>query len=168
MVMTALGIQRPPFAWFVLMAALLMAIGIFDWAGRGLIVSALDTPIYDTHIVIAPGHVVLATALFCLGCGGMYWAFSRALHCPLNRNLGALHAVLTFAGLQCIYLPVYLTSATTFPLGKYEYTVFQSAGGDGGSVTLDIMVTLLAGLFLIGQLIFLVNVIGVLVKPPAV
>lgn len=166
--MIAQGIQRNPVGLFVLATTVLVAIGLYDWWIHGMGVSALETPIHDTYFVIPRGPVGLATALFCLGCAGMYWAFSRALHRPMNRTLGVLHAVLTCAGLLCIYFPVYLTSATTFPLGKYEYTVFKSAGGAGGSVILDNMVTFLAGLFLIGQLIFLVNVIGALVKPPVV
>lgn len=164
--MLAKRIQWNPAAWFVIAAAVLVGIGALASTVLGMGDSALDIPIHDTYFVVAHHHLVLATALFCLGCAVIYWAFSRILRRPLNRVLGLLHAVLTCVGLLSIYFPVCMISATTAPRRYYEYTDFEPMESSGSIVNIDLVVKCLAGSFILGQMVLLVNVIRTLVRRP--
>lgn len=155
-----------PISWFVMAAVLLFAIGVHVSAVLEMGDTALDIPIHDTYLVIAHEHLVLATALFCIGCATIYWAFSRVLQRRSNRTLGLIHAAFTFIGLQCIYLPLHLMGATAAPRRNYSYTSFEPVDGSGGMLDINMTVTVLAAVFLIGQVIMLVNVIRTLARPP--
>ena len=157
---------RSPVVWFVIAAVMLVGIGTFASGVLGMRDTALDISSHDTYFVVARQHLVLATALFCLACAAIYWAFSRILHRPLNRILSLIHVALTFVGSLGIYFPMHLIGATTAPRRYYEYTEFDAMEGSGGIGNINLTVTGFAVLFVIGQLILLVNMIHTLIRRP--
>jgi cytochrome c oxidase subunit I len=154
-----------PVAWFVVAALLLAIIGFFASAYTGMGSTALDIAIHDTYFVVAQEHLVIATALYCLGCAAVYWTFSRILRRRLNGTLGLIHMVLSVIGLLFIYFPIHLNGATAAPRRYYSYTEIEPMEHSTWILNIDFIVTGLAVLFLFGQVILLVNVVCTLVRP---
>jgi cytochrome c oxidase subunit 1 len=140
--------------------AMLFAIGLVSFfiSGglTGIILgdSALDINIHDTYFVVAHFHIVMgASAIFGMLAGVYHW-FPRMFGRLMNKKLGYAHFWITIVSVYGVFFPLHFIGLAGVPRRYYANTAYQ---GFDNLVNINVLVTIMALIGGIGQLIFAFN-----------
>ena len=129
-----------------------IAIGLI-WLGTILIpAEAIDIQLHDTYFVIAYYHLALLITILLSGFGLGYWLFSKK---PLIRWMTIFHTIIT------IILIVTCFFWYGFPTNENAANYIE-----GDTLSRSISYFILSLLFLLGQILFVLNLLIALFKEP--
>ncbi|MFT3885429.1 MAG: hypothetical protein QM724_08375 [Flavobacteriales bacterium] len=124
--------------------------------------SALDIPMHDTPSAISTTGTLRWTIAF-LAIGLLYWSMFRFFGKPLRRELGQLHFMLTLLGLLMMMAPIVDPIILMLKPGAMQECMASR------HVPVVAPWTILGEVVLIlGQCVFLFNLIRTLMRPKAV
>jgi cytochrome c oxidase subunit 1 len=116
--------------------------------------SALDINIHDNYFVVAHFHIVMgASAIFGMFAGVYHW-FPRMFGRLMNRKLGYVHFWMTVVSVYGVFFPMHFLGLAGVPRRYYANT---SYAGFDGLININELVTVMAIIGGIAQLIFLFN-----------
>jgi cytochrome c oxidase subunit 1 len=115
---------------------------------------AVDIPLHDTYFVVGHFHLIFAgVTLLATFAGISYW-FPKMFGRTMNETLNKIHAVLTFATLQAVFLPMHLLGVGGMMRRIYnplQYDFLQHLQPMNVSITISAIVLGLA------QIPFMIN-----------
>jgi heme/copper-type cytochrome/quinol oxidase subunit 1 len=127
----------------------LIASLVFFVLGTMYYTNALDINFHDTYFIISLPLLSYYPAMYMLVTFFIYYVFNKALK-PLNNMWGIIHFMLTL-------LSSIIICKTA--LGAYQPQRYYSFSNQSSFVTSHIMLIIAVIIFLLAQLIFLVNII---------
>jgi cytochrome c oxidase subunit I len=140
--------------------AMLFSIGLVSFfisgglTGIHLGNASLDIQLHDTYFVVAHFHLVMGSASFFGMVAGIYHWFPKMFGRMMNEKLGYWHFWISIVGIYLVFFPMHYLGIAGFPRRYYTFTNFEVFNilGDINS-----LITIAAGLTMIGQFIFLWN-----------
>jgi len=142
--------------------AMLWALGfvsLFVSGGLGGIFlgqNAVDLFLHDTYFVVGHFHLIMGVAaIFGMFAATYYWfpkMFGRLLH----EGMGKLHFVLTFIGVNMIFIPMHGLGMMGHPRRYYDGSLYNFLEG---TMDLHVMITWAAFFTVAAQIIFLINLV---------
>jgi cytochrome c oxidase subunit 1 len=128
----------------------------------------LDEYLHNTFFVVAHFHLIMAMAgVFGLFCATYYW-FPVLAHRQLDERLGEWHFWLTLLAAYATFLPMHLTGLAGEPRHYAQLTGITGPATAllQQSARMQLQITLSAFALSVAQLIFFVNVVRTLLRPP--
>jgi cytochrome c oxidase subunit 1 len=125
---------------------------------------ALDTYLHDTYFVVAHFHLIMAMAgVFAIFSATYFW-FPKMFGRMMNETLGRLHFWITLLGAYATFMPMHLLGIAGHPRRYSELSGVQYVTA---MASLQKFITLAAVVTLVGQIIFLVNLLWSMLRGPA-
>jgi cytochrome c oxidase subunit 1 len=125
--------------------------------------TSLDIQLHDTQFVTGHFHLIMGVAaIFGIFAGTYYW-FPKMFGRMMNERLGKLHFMLTFIGVNAIFIPFHIMGIAGAPRRYSSYAEYDFLKGLD---PLTQFITYAAFVTAGAQLIFLVNFVWSLVKGP--
>ncbi len=116
--------------------------------------SALDINIHDNYFVVAHFHIVMgASAIFGMFAGVYHW-FPRMYGRMMNKKLGYAHFWMTVVAVYGVFFPMHFLGLAGVPRRYYANTAYE---GFDALININHLVTIMAILGGIGQMVFLFN-----------
>jgi cytochrome c oxidase subunit 1 len=150
-------------------SAMLFAIGfvsLFVSGGvTGLFLgqTSLDIQLHDTQFVTGHFHMIMGlAAVFGIFAGTYYW-FPKMFGRMMNETLGKIHFLLTFIGVNAIFIPFHIMGIAGAPRRYATYGEFEYLSS---LAPLSRFVTYAAFFTAAAQLIFLFNLVWSLARGP--
>jgi len=118
--------------------------------------TSIDIPLHDTYFVVGHFHLIMGVAAIFGMFAGTYFWFPKMFGKMMNEGLGKLHFVITFVGVNAIFIPFHVMGIAGAPrryagLDKLNY--LQSI------MPMNRFISWVAFITIAGQLIFLFNLI---------
>ncbi|HEU4391770.1 MAG TPA: cbb3-type cytochrome c oxidase subunit I, partial [Blastocatellia bacterium] len=88
--------------------------------------TSLDLPLHDTYFVVGHFHMIMGVAaIFGMFAGTYYW-FPKMFGKMMNEKLGKIHFLITFIGVNAIFIPMHIMGIAGAPRryasqGEFEY-----------------------------------------------
>lgn len=125
--------------------------------------SGLDIQLHDTQFVTGHFHMIMGVAaIFGIFAGTYYW-FPKMFGRMMNDTLGKIHFLLTFIGVNAIFIPFHIMGIAGAPRRYSSYAEYDFLGSLD---PLTQFITYAAFVTAGAQLIFLFNLVWSLVKGP--
>ena len=116
-------------------------------------VAGLDTHFHDGYFVVAHFHYVfIGGTVFALFSGLYYW-FPKVTGRKMNETLGLWHFLIGFASYNGAFWPMHVVGIMGMPRRTHTYTA------DSGFAELNMVITIMAFIFGISQLLLVWNII---------
>ena len=116
-------------------------------------VAGLDTHFHDGYFVVAHFHYVfIGGTVFALFSGIYYW-FPKVTGRKMNETLGLWHFLIAFASYNGAFWPMHVVGIMGMPRRTHTYTA------DSGFAELNMVITIMAFIFGISQLLLAWNII---------
>lgn len=113
----------------------------------------IDISIYDTYLVIAKFHIWIVLTLFLAGLTFVYFFLYKTNRIP-NTFLTTMHYIMTIVPL--VIIPICINQAQR-TIDRYTPTTFYAELNNG--LVLTKIVLLLMLILLVGQLLFMINIV---------
>ena len=143
---------------------LLGSVSIFTVSGLirlGLGSSVIDLQLHDTYFVIDHISILFVIALF-VGIWSMfYYVTPKIIKRSLNGTLGKLHFWLTFICIILLLFSMQYFGMATVPRRYYSFEEFDTYRSFG---SMNVIITVIAIVLAIAQLIYFINLIYTLVR----
>jgi len=142
--------------------AMLWAIGfvsLFVSGGLGGIflgATAIDLYLHDTYFVVGHFHLIMGVAAIFGMFGATYYWFPKMFGRMLNEKLGSVHFLLTFIGVNMIFIPMHGLGMMGHPRRYYDGSAYQWLAQAHG---LHLLITWAAFFTVTAQVLFLINLI---------
>lgn len=137
----------------------LTGLGLFLWSAVVCPSAALDLQFHDVYFVARLSDLSVAYGIWFALAGGVYFLF-RKLRSPLRPHLGSLHVGLSTAAALGVW-GLLCSPALSGIVRRYDSL---APGSLSASYSLLYLLLGATALFLVGQLLFVINVIGALVR----
>ena len=119
--------------------------------------TSIDLPLHDTYFVVGHFHLIMGVAAIFGMFAGTYFWFPKMFGKMMHEGLGKLHFVLTFIGVNAIFVPFHIMGMAGAPRRYAEHDKLGYLPGT--MMPLTRFVSYMAFLTIAAQLIFLVNLI---------
>ena len=142
--------------------AMLWALGfvsLFVSGGLGGIFlgqTAIDLYLHDTYFVVGHFHLIMGVAAIFGMFGATYYWFPKMFGRMMNEKLGRVHFLLTFIGVNMIFIPMHGLGMMGHPRRYYDGSAYQWLTQAHG---LHVLITWAAFFTVTAQLLFLINLI---------
>jgi cytochrome c oxidase subunit 1 len=125
--------------------------------------TSVDIPLHDTYFVVGHFHMIMGVAaIFGIFAGTYYW-FPKMFGRMLNEKVGKLHFMLTFIGVNAIFIPMHIMGVAGAPRRYSTQGEFRFM--DSLDPLID-FITYAAFMTAAAQILFLVNFFWSLFKGP--
>src|SRR5713226_5164115 len=118
--------------------------------------TSLDIPLHDTPFVVGHFHLIMGVAAIFGMFAGTYFWFPKMFGKMMNEGLGKIHFVITFVGVNAIFIPFHVMGMTGAPRRYASYANLEYAKS---VMPLSRFISWVAFITIAGQLIFLANLI---------
>ena len=135
--------------------AFLPMFGIGGLTGLPLGLAPADIHLHDTYYVIGHFHYVVAPGTLLALFGGIYYWFPKVTGRKMNDVLGKLHFWLTFAFLNCVFMPMFIQGLAGVSRRLYDGGA-QYAHAQG-VLHLNVFMSVAAWCLGLAQILFIVN-----------
>lgn len=118
--------------------------------------TSIDIPLHDTYFVVGHFHLIMGVAAIFGMFAGTYFWFPKMFGKMMNEGLGKLHFVITFVGVNAIFVPFHVMGMAGAPrryAGHDKLNYLQSI------MPMNRFISWVAFITIAGQLIFLANLI---------
>jgi cytochrome c oxidase subunit 1 len=131
--------------------------------------TSIDIPLHDTYFVVGHFHLIMGVAAIFGMFAGTYFWFPKMFGKMMNEGLGKIHFLLTFAGVNAIFIPMHIMGMAG-QTRRYSFH-WNPATGEGlhylsNMTPLTRFVSIAAFVTITSQLIFLVNLVWSWIKGP--
>jgi cytochrome c oxidase subunit 1 len=117
---------------------------------------SVDIPLSNTYFVVAHFHMVMGVAPLLVVFGGLYHWYPKVTGRMLNDTLGHLHFWITFLGTYAIFFPMHYLGILGMPRRYYSFD-YQFI--PPSAHTLNSVITVIAIVVALAQLLFLFNLV---------
>jgi cytochrome c oxidase subunit 1 len=125
--------------------------------------TSIDIPLHDTYFVVGHFHLIMGVAAIFGMFAGTYFWFPKMFGRMMNEGLGKLHFLLTFIGVNAIFIPMHI-------MGMAGATRRYSSHGGllyfKDAMPLHTFVSIAAFITIGGQLLFVINLLWSWFKGP--
>ncbi len=124
--------------------------------------TSIDIPLHDTSFVVGHFHLIMGVAAIFGMFAGTYFWFPKMFGKMMNEGLGKLHFLLTFAGVNAIFIPMHImgmAGQTRRYLFHWNPTTGEGLHYLSNMTPLTRFVSIAAFVTIGAQLIFLVNLV---------
>src|SRR5215470_7122676 len=83
--------------------------------------TSIDIPLHDTYFVVGHFHLIMGVAAIFGMFAGTYFWFPKMFGRMMNETLGKLHFVLTFIGVNAIFIPFHIMGMSGAPRRYAEH-----------------------------------------------
>jgi cytochrome c oxidase subunit 1 len=118
--------------------------------------TSIDIPLHDTYFVVGHFHLIMGVAAIFGMFAGTYFWFPKMFGKMMNDGMGKLHFVITFVGVNAIFIPFHVMGMAGAPrryAGHDKLNYLQSI------MPMNRFISWVAFITIAGQLIFLANLI---------
>ncbi len=133
---------------------LVSAVGLGGFGGLFLGTATSDVYLHETYFVVGHFHLMIGTVTFFALFGGIYHWFPKMFGRLMNERLGRIHFWMTCPAMLTIWVLMHLQGMGGLIRRYYDHGEFTYAEGLGG---LNLPITLLSGVLMLGQFVFLWN-----------
>lgn len=124
--------------------------------------TSIDIPLHDTYFVVGHFHLIMGVAAIFGMFAGTYFWFPKMFGKMMNEGMGKLHFLLTFAGVNAIFIPMHIMGMAG-QTRRYSFH-WNPVTGEGlqylrNMTPLTRFVSFAAFVTIAAQLIFLVNLV---------
>lgn len=138
--------NHPTHQWFFRSSIILLLMGVFLFLLKNK--SSIDIQLHDTYLVVTVAPILITFSLILLLLGGIYYLISFVFEKRLNQLLSKIHYY--FSSLTMAGFLISLWSFQNFFTVNPTYELFKMV---------KLIIVVFGGIFLIAQLLFLVNII---------
>jgi cytochrome c oxidase subunit 1 len=129
--------------------------------------TSIDIPLHDTYFVVGHFHLIMGVAAIFGMFAGTYFWFPKMFGKMMNEGLGKLHFLLTFIGVNAIFIPMHIMGMAG-QTRRYSFH-WNPATGEGlhylsNMTPLTRFVSIAAFVTIGAQLIFLINLVWSWIK----
>jgi cytochrome c oxidase subunit 1 len=131
--------------------------------------TSIDIPLHDTSFVVGHFHLIMGVAAIFGMFAGTYFWFPKMFGKMMNEGLGKLHFLLTFIGVNAIFIPMHImgmAGQTRRYLFHWNPTTGEGLHYLSNMTPLTRFVSIAAFITIGAQLIFLVNLVWSWAKGP--
>jgi cytochrome c oxidase subunit 1 len=125
--------------------------------------TSIDIPLHDTYFVVGHFHLIMGVAAIFGMFAGTYFWFPKMFGKMMNEGLGKIHFIITFIGVNAIFIPFHVMGMAGAPRRYASHTNLEYARS---VMPLSRFISWVAFVTIAGQLIFLVNLIWSWIKGP--
>jgi len=143
-------------------AAMLFAIGFVSLFVSGGITglflgqTSIDIPLHDTYFVVGHFHLIMGVAAIFGMFAGTYFWFPKMFGKMMNEGLGKLHFLITFIGVNAIFMPMHVMGMAGAPRRYASHLNLEYAKS---VMPMNRFISWVAIVTIGGQLIFLANLV---------
>jgi cytochrome c oxidase subunit 1 len=125
--------------------------------------TSIDLPLHDTYFVVGHFHLIMGVAAIFGMFAGTYFWFPKMFGKMMNEGLGKLHFMLTFIGVNAIFIPFHVMGMSGAPR---RYSSHGNLTYLASVMPLNRFISWMAFFTIAAQLIFLFNLVWSWVKGP--
>jgi cytochrome c oxidase subunit 1 len=118
--------------------------------------TSIDIPLHDTYFVVGHFHLIMGVAAIFGMFAGTYFWFPKMFGKMMNETLGKLHFILTFIGVNAIFIPFHVMGMAGAPRRYASHGNLEYAKS---VMPMNRFISWVAFITIAAQLIFLANLI---------